>query len=96
MGKIHLLWLRGGATLTLSERETYTNDDLLDLILDPDRENRSRISPWAAKSGAKTGQPSNRVFEIEIFGQIRVYTGSRPLRVNYPSRSFGGEEKARY
>ena len=60
----------------------YTNNDLLDLIFDPNRKNRSTISPLAAKSVAKTGQPSNRVFEIEIFDQIDVYTGSRPLRDN--------------
>ena len=39
------------------------------------------------KSVAKTGQPSIRVFEIEIFGEIRVYTGLtfRPLRVKVKS-----------
>ena len=45
---------------------------LLDLIFDPNRKNRSV---------AKTGRPSNRVFEIKIYVQIAAYTGSRPPRV---------------
>ena len=61
----------------------YTNDDLLDLIFHPNRKNQSTISSRVAKSVAKTSQPSNRVFEIEIYDQIAVYTGSRPLRVNF-------------
>ena len=31
------------------------------------------------KSIVKTGRASNRVLEIEIYAQIAVYTGSRPL-----------------
>ena len=48
----------------------------------PNRKNRSEISPRATKSIAKIGQTSNRAFEITLYVQIVVYTGSRPLRVN--------------
>ena len=66
------------SNLTLSGRERSTNDDLLDLIFDPNRKDLSAISSrrnlWRKQA--------SRVFEIEIFDQIGVYTGSRPLRVN--------------
>ena len=61
----------------------YTKDNMLDHILDPHRKNQSKISPRVAKSAAKTGQASNRVFEIQIFDQIPLDTGSRPLRVKF-------------
>ena len=67
--------------LPLADGNLYTNDNLLDRIFDPNRKNRSKISPRPAKSVAKSGQASNRVFEIEIYVQIALYTGSRPLRV---------------
>ena len=69
----------------LADGKLYSNDNLLDRIFGPNRKNRSEISPQAAKSAAKTGQPSNGVFEIEIFVQIPLYTGSRPLRVGSPT-----------
>ena len=50
--------------------------------------NRSAISPRSAKSVAKTGQASNGVFKIEIFDQIGVYTGSRPLRVKVAPETY--------
>ena len=67
--------------VSLVDGKLYTNDDRLDLMFDPNRKNRSTISPRAAKSVAKTGQPSNLVFEIQIYVQIPLYTASRPLRV---------------
>ena len=57
------------ATLNLY-RKLYTNDDLLDLIFNPNRKNQSAISPLAAKSVAKTGQLSNRLFKIEILTRL--------------------------
>ena len=73
---------RPGGILTLNRRENDNKDRSVRSFSRSKIEKKKILDLTAnEKSAAKTGQASNRVFEIEIFDQIDVCTGSHPLRV---------------